>query len=64
MGWQEGWGILCARTGDGSGRRYLAELTRMTPASSAVTQELLDWRPSQPGLLEDLDKGHYFGPAA
>ena len=42
----------------------MAERTRMTPASSAVTQELLDWRPSQPGLLEDLDKGHYFGPAA
>ena len=35
-----------------------------SPASSTVTQELLDWRPSQPGLLEDLDKGHYFGPAA
>ena len=36
-----------------------------TPASSALTGELLDWRPAHPGLLEDLDKGHYFqAPAA
>ncbi|MGH3723185.1 MAG: SDR family oxidoreductase [Mycobacterium sp.] len=31
------------------------------PASSAVTQERLDWHPVQPGLIEDLEKGHYFG---
>ena len=31
------------------------------PASSALTRELLEWRPVQPGLIEDLDKGHYFG---
>jgi len=30
------------------------------PASSALTRELLGWRPAQPGLIEDLDKGHYF----
>jgi hypothetical protein len=30
------------------------------PASSALTQELLGWHPTGPGLLEDLDKGHYF----
>ena len=31
------------------------------PASSTLTRELLAWRPVQPGLIEDLDKGHYFG---
>src|SRR3984957_19858522 len=30
------------------------------PASSVPTCELLGWRPVQPGLIEDLDKGHYF----
>jgi nucleoside-diphosphate-sugar epimerase len=36
-----------------------------SPASSALTRELLGWQPTQPGLIEDLDKGHYFhSPAA
>lgn len=30
------------------------------PASGALTRDLLDWHPTGPGLLEDLDKGHYF----
>jgi nucleoside-diphosphate-sugar epimerase len=30
------------------------------PASSALTRELLDWRPTHPGLIDDLDEGHYF----
>lgn len=30
------------------------------PATSAVTQKLLDWQPTHPGLLEDLDHGHFF----
>jgi nucleoside-diphosphate-sugar epimerase len=30
------------------------------PASGALTRELLGWRPVQPGLIEDMDKGHYF----
>lgn len=30
------------------------------PASSALTRELLGWQPVQAGLIEDLDKGHYF----
>ncbi|MFE3458234.1 SDR family oxidoreductase [Nocardiopsis aegyptia] len=33
------------------------------PASSALTRELLGWRPTHPGLLDDLDQGHYFEAA-
>jgi hypothetical protein len=36
-----------------------------SPASSAQTRELLSWQPVHPGLIEDLDEGHYFNrPAA
>jgi nucleoside-diphosphate-sugar epimerase len=31
-----------------------------SPASSTLTRELLGWQPGQPGLIDDLDKGHYF----
>jgi len=31
-----------------------------SPASSALTRELLGWQPVQLGLLADLDEGHYF----
>jgi hypothetical protein len=31
-----------------------------SPASAALTRELLDWQPTEPGLIDDLDKGHYF----
>ncbi|OBH31073.1 3-beta hydroxysteroid dehydrogenase [Mycobacterium sp. E342] len=31
------------------------------PTSSALTQKVVDWQPEGPGLLEDLDAGHYFG---
>jgi len=30
------------------------------PASSALTRELVGWQPTQPGLIDDLDQGHYF----
>jgi nucleoside-diphosphate-sugar epimerase len=30
------------------------------PASSTITQELLGWKPSHPGLIEDIEQGHYF----
>ena len=30
------------------------------PASSALTEERLGWRPVRPGLIEDLEQGHYF----
>jgi nucleoside-diphosphate-sugar epimerase len=29
-------------------------------ASSTLTQQQLGWRPTQPGLLADLEQGHYF----
>ena len=30
------------------------------PASSARTQQRFGWRPAEPGLIADLDLGHYF----
>jgi nucleoside-diphosphate-sugar epimerase len=30
------------------------------PASSTITQELLGWKPTYPGLIEDIEQGHYF----
>ncbi|WP_406463480.1 SDR family oxidoreductase [Streptomyces sp. NBC_00111] len=34
------------------------------PVSHALTGELLDWRPTRPGLLQDLEAGHYFDAPA
>jgi nucleoside-diphosphate-sugar epimerase len=31
-----------------------------SPASSALTQELLGWHPTHLGLIADLEQGHYF----
>jgi nucleoside-diphosphate-sugar epimerase len=36
-------------------------LTTDMPASSSITQELLGWKPSHAGLIEDIEQGHYFG---
>ena len=33
------------------------------PASSVITQQRCGWRPAQPGLIADLDAGHYFNQA-
>ena len=38
------------------GRFFAADMA----ASSALTRELLDWNPVHPGLIADLEAGHYF----
>ena len=30
------------------------------PASSTITQELMGWKHTHPGLIEDIERGHYF----
>jgi nucleoside-diphosphate-sugar epimerase len=35
-------------------------MTLDNPTSSARTQQLLGWEPVHPGLIADLDQGHYF----
>ncbi len=35
-------------------------LTVDNPTSSALTRELLGWRPVHPSLIQDLEEGHYF----
>jgi nucleoside-diphosphate-sugar epimerase len=45
---------------------FLGMLAQLdNPTSSQRTQELLGWQPTHPGLIEDLEQGHYFAePAA
>jgi nucleoside-diphosphate-sugar epimerase len=44
---------------------FLGPLVQLdNPTSSARTQELLGWKPEQPGLIEDLGQGHYFADPA
>jgi len=31
-----------------------------SPASSTLTRDLLGWQPQHPGLIDDLEQGHYF----
>jgi nucleoside-diphosphate-sugar epimerase len=40
-----------------------ALVARDNPTSSARTQQLLGWEPVHPGLIADLDQGHYFTTA-
>ncbi len=40
---------------------FLANLVTLDmPASNDITRRMLGWEPTQPGLLDDLDNGHYF----
>lgn len=50
---------VSAYPGDGS-NRWSAVHRLDSPASSALTQKLVVWQPEHPGLIADLDEGHYF----
>jgi nucleoside-diphosphate-sugar epimerase len=40
---------------------FLANIvTQSYPASNRITRQTLGWKPARPGLLADLDNGHYF----
>ena len=40
---------------------FLANIvTKSYPASTLITRQGLGWEPTRPGLLADLDNGHYF----
>ena len=40
---------------------FLAQFAAMDdPTSSEMTQQLLDWKPTEVGIIADLDAGHYF----
>jgi nucleoside-diphosphate-sugar epimerase len=41
-----------------------ALFSRDVPASSALTRERMGWRPTRPGMIADLEQGHYFEVAA
>jgi len=56
--------VVSKSPGDAAGHfAWLARFFALDiPASSARTQEQLGWRPRQPGLLADLERGSYFEP--
>ncbi|MFG2059609.1 SDR family oxidoreductase [Micromonospora sp. NPDC048930] len=40
---------------------FLGSFAQMdNPTSAVITRELLGWTPTHPGLIADLDEGHYF----
>jgi nucleoside-diphosphate-sugar epimerase len=54
--------VAAIAPGDAAGHfTWLASFLALdVPASSALTRELTGWQPTHPGLIEDLEKGHYF----
>lgn len=36
------------------------DIPSVMPGNSAQTKEILGWNPEQPGLIADLEQGHYF----
>jgi nucleoside-diphosphate-sugar epimerase len=54
---------VAAISADDAGEHFgfLAGLLAVdSPASSALTRERMGWEPTHPGLIDDLDQGHYF----
>ena len=62
IGWRFGVPVAAIAPDDAAGHfTWLAGFIGLdSPASSTLTRELLGWQPTQPGLIEDLEKGHYF----
>jgi nucleoside-diphosphate-sugar epimerase len=54
--------VACVSAEDAAGQfGFLAGVLAIdAPTSSALTRELLGWHPVHPGLIDDLEKGHYF----
>jgi nucleoside-diphosphate-sugar epimerase len=57
--------VSVSREDAGEHFAWLAGLIGLdSPASSVLTRELLGWQPTQTGLIDDLDAGHYFNGAS
>jgi hypothetical protein len=40
---------------------FLANIVNQNyPTSNLISRQALGWEPAQPGLIADLDNGHYF----
>ncbi|MFF4342133.1 SDR family oxidoreductase [Kitasatospora sp. NPDC001540] len=60
-------GLPTAPVEDARADEHFGFLARVVPldlpASAEATRALLDWHPTHPGLLDDLDQDHYFTEA-
>ena len=60
-------GVPAASVAPGDAAEHFAHLGHFvgldSPASAAVTRELLAWEPTGPSLLEDLEQDHYYRQA-
>ncbi|WP_103889447.1 SDR family oxidoreductase [Actinacidiphila yanglinensis] len=55
---------LAAEEADGHFGLLAPLVSLDNPASNALTRERLGWAPSRPGLIADIEAGHYFEDAA
>ena len=39
--------------------RHAEEVTGNVAMTCHQTRQVLDWKPTHPGLIDDLDQGHY-----